>query len=173
MRSSKTRLLALFILSLMFCPATLKSSDKADLLTEADLLLQIEDRSDGPALQSGSHERVKWKSYNQWLCFDTSDVIVTNVSILYGNRFKKIPQIKAKALAHTFEISLSVDRQDNEGDIFNKWKELLLNSKQVCAYAAHLPKVDPAEEWKSSIWIIQSLKTYNGYWNDIDIAESE
>jgi hypothetical protein len=130
------------------------------LLSNDDLQLEANDRLNEPALRSSIESADPWKSFNQWLCFDSKDVTVDRIEILYGGKTKYIPQLNVSLFGQFLEIALSGETEYDNDQIEARWFELLSGASTVCAYAAYLQKTSNS----SSLWTISRIKTEKGYW---------
>lgn len=122
------------------------------LLDESDYEFMRQD-NDSPAL---SIPDVNFKSYNEWQCFDASEVQLLLAEIDY-NGWRQIPSINVKSMSFDIDPDINWDVEK----ISNYWSDLITGSRSICIFGAYLPNDDD----KNSSWYIQKIKTQNGYWD--------
>jgi hypothetical protein len=133
-------------------------------LTKEDLAIQVTDRENGPVLSSSIEDPNRWESFNQWICFPSKDLKVLKVEIEYDGRTKSIPQIDGEKSGHLFQISLDGDMDGNFEHMFEKWRQIVRASREVCVYAAFLQEGPMIGQLTSSLWIIDRIKGDGGQW---------
>jgi hypothetical protein len=164
LRTIKSNLICFVILGVFLLPISMHGEGHSRLLSNEDLFLEYKDRELGPELSSGISDPNPWESYNQWMCFNASQVHLTQVKVKYEGKDKTMPQLEVSLLGHSFEISLSADTEYDNDLIFEMWQNLLKESKEVCAYAAYLTHLNLEGELPTSLWIISRLKSESGLW---------
>lgn len=130
------------------------------LLSKEDLELEKADRLNGPALQSALDSSEPWGSYNQWLCFSSQQVSVDVVETTYDDKIEQVPVLYASLPRYQFEITISSEI-DNPDRVVDKWRDLLDETSNICAYAAFLQNLG-----SRSLWIISKLKSEKGVWEE-------
>ncbi|MEQ1664043.1 MAG: hypothetical protein ABL927_01555 [Bdellovibrionales bacterium] len=147
-----------------------------DLLSAEDQEMEAQDQDITPALSSGLHATNQWESFNTWQCFSTESIQPECSELDYGALH--VPTLRMSAGTTLYDFSLDPEPDLDCEQTLAKWVALLENQRSFCVYAAYLQKYpdnpfesDGFEEWH--LWIVDQIKTYNGYWkwNDSE-AES-
>lgn len=165
---SRVAVLCIFFLG---ASPSIKGFESSRLLTTADFAAEENDRQQGPTLSSANADPNPWATYNQWMCFDTQHVQLEPVQIKFDTDWKPWPQITVTTSEHRFLISPETDLHLNTEELLAQWKKLFEGSREICIYSAFLQYVDEEDGISSdSLWVLEKLKTENGYW---DITQSE
>lgn len=142
-----------------------------DLLGPEDQEMEITDQTEGPALSSGLNAANQWESFNTWQCFSTESIQLECSELDYGAIY--VPTLRMSNGTILYDFSLDPEPDLNCEEILAKWTALLKNQRSFCVYAAYLQKyhdnpfeLDGIEEWH--LWIVNQIKTLNGYWNSFE-----
>lgn len=136
----------------------------AQLLSENDLEFQRIDNASAVALGSELTSEHQWGSYNQWQCFNMSQIELTCADYDHGTL---VPSIRVATEREIFLFDVHVeDRLDCEQTL-SAWRKLLVGGIEACIFAAHMPDIDLDldGELPQSLWYINRLKGVGGYWN--------
>ena len=144
------------------------SNPATHLLERHDYDRMQRELSSGPALSGPLDGSPYWSSYNQWLCFPTTNLDTECLETEFEDR-RKIPALHITEGAHFFEFSLDPNPAPNCEKITKRWRALLRNESEFCVYAAPLQEFDTKASdvrgESGSVWIMRQLKTAKGYWN--------
>ncbi len=157
-----------FVTLLATTPLRMNGLEHDPLLDTSDLAREERDHLRGPALSSVLDDPNPWESYNQWMCFDSTQVQVETAEIDMDGGWVPWPQLRVEALGQTFLISPEVDLPVDAAKELEEWRRELRGSREVCLYAAFLEYSDSSPDSvadRESLWILQRLKTENGYWD--------
>jgi len=167
MKRSKSVSHALLVLLLgLGISGPTKGLEGTDLLTKEDLAHEEADRVRGPALSSAIDDPNPWETYNQWMCFESSQVELESVGIKYDHEWSQMPQLAVTTLGQRFDISPDADQRFEADRVIETWRHLFDGSRDVCFFAAFLQYLDSDEDGRPrSLWILKSIKTGNGYWH--------
>ncbi len=161
----------LFLMTLSDSSST-KCLDVNPLLSPEDLIHEKNDREQGPALSSATNDPKQWETYNQWMCFDTSQIQLDSIDIKSDANWRPWPQITVTTVGQRFNISPETDLNINTEETLKNWRALLNDSKEICLYAAFLQYLDE-DEMPDSLWVLEDVKTENGYWHVNDSIFNE
>lgn len=138
-----------------------------DLLSLEDIEMEVPDQEETPALSSALGDSNQWESFNTWQCFSTENVQSDCTELDYGAL--RVPTLRISEGTTMYDFTLDPEPNLNCEQTLSKWVELLKNQRSFCIFAAHLQKYqdnpfesDGIEEWH--LWIVDQIKTYNGYW---------
>ena len=142
------------------------SSDKIyGILTHEDYRTLEESRKSGPALSSVPGTSPYWESYNEWLCF-SADNAGLRLSEHELERPTFVPTLSIWLEDHLYEFEVSSSLIDENGaSILQQWHTLLEDEPVFCILAAFLQPLGS----DSSLWILHTLKTQNGYWRESEL----
>jgi hypothetical protein len=140
-------------------------SHGSSLLTDNDYELEWSSREEGPALNSFLNAKEKWESYNTWHCFPKQTVALICTDIDYGG-WRKSPTIVATTQEHRFEYDLDPTTPWDCDFTLNEWREVIGNSTEICLFGARLQSLED----RASLWILNSVKSQNGYWEEAESA---
>ena len=129
-----------------------------ETLNELDYQLEEVEEDQPPALSAGLHEKDYWESYNTWNCFSAADAQLDCSVLDYGKIL--VPTIRVVIDGIHYDYSNEPEQDPDCHATLRKWAELFENQKSVCIYSAYLQNVTDNYE----LWIIDQIKTYNGYW---------
>lgn len=102
--------------------------------------------------------------YNKWQCFDIKNIEILEAEIDYNGKHI-VPYIQVNLEKKHLQFNVDpVVNLDDQKIIINKWKNLIINQKNICIYGAYL-QTDPDG---TSVWYIDKIKTKLGYWNFAD-----
>ena len=105
------------------------------------------------------------------MCFDVRDTELGHLEVEGGrSRDIIIPMIAAGMPGHEFEFSIFGEKQSRNDEIYDDWAELLDGARSICVYAAYLQSLDDGSDVPASAWIVNEVKTENGYWSFDDRA---
>lgn len=134
------------------------------ILSLADQIMEIEAQK-RPAISSSPDSKDPWESHSLWQCFRTLNVQVLKETISYSYA-KDLPYLQVKDDGQTFIFSLSPNENYGPREVFPRWRKLLDRATEVCILGAKFPL--KKDQTKQQLWIIDQLKTKNGYWNRDD-----
>lgn len=174
MKSSKKASVLVLIASVLGAPTQVSGLDGSRLLSVVDREYQRTDHLRGRALGSAADDPHPWETFNQWMCFDTVVVRMEQIQIKRDNTWEPWPQLIVKAMGQNFVISPSTELQIDPTAVQGRWERLLQGSREVCFYSAFLQYLTESEHQPiESLWILNQMKTENGYWITPDFADSE
>jgi hypothetical protein len=156
-------LIALSLLSLINLSASEYTSGLT--LSEHDFYLAEKSNYPTPPIRYWQNNKLV-PSYNEWKCFSVENMTLTCTEHEMPE-VVKTPMIAVYDGDETLEIETSpVDGVHCENTL-KVWEELLQEEEKFCVLAAYLQDL-PHENYGGtqyrSLWIIDSLKTRNGYW---------
>ena len=151
------------------CNLSMVAIDPYDLLSQDDLALeQLESEGQSP-ISSAHDENPYWESFNEWTCFSTETVQLYCAEIDYGK--STLPTLRVTdADGKLTEFDLDPEPDLNCEATLDVWRTLLENQHSFCTYAAFLQNlsddtnVDHREHTNHELWIVDKIKTNNGYW---------
>jgi len=134
------------------------------LLSEDDMEFQLLDNANGVALGSALKSEQPWESYNQWQCFDMSQVELVCADYDHGTL---VPSISVATESEVFIFDTYVEDGLDCEQTLSAWRQLLAGGIEACIFAAHMPDVDLDSDGgrPQSLWYIKRLKGVGGYWN--------
>jgi hypothetical protein len=138
-----------------------------ELLNSDDQEMEVVNQEGPPALSSGLNSAPQWESFNTWQCFSTEKLQYECSDLDYGAI--KVPTLRVTDGSIMHDFSLDPEPGLNCEQTLAKWIALLENQRSFCVYAAHLQiypdnpfQAEGIEQWH--LWIINQIKTNNGYW---------
>jgi len=139
------------------------------ILTEEDFEMAHRDRDHGPALAKSLDEKPYWESYNEWRCFDRDTVELTCAELQHENgSFNAYVALMSILVdGYLFEYYPLLETKQDCFPVAFQWFDLMQNEKEVCIYGAHLNDTQPFIDGvpsDGSIWYVNQIKTYRGYW---------
>ena len=144
------------------------------LLTPEDVSYEATDRENGPALSSSLDDSSSWASYNQWMCFDVSQIRIETSNVKFASGWKPWPQFSVETSGQRFVFSPETERELDASLISSSWKTLVSKTRNICLYAAFLQCLDRENMSESeSLWILEGFKTESGYWRMADEISSQ
>tara|TARA_Y100001935_G_scaffold254012_1_gene261769 strand:+ start:277 stop:801 length:525 start_codon:yes stop_codon:yes gene_type:complete len=135
----------------------------ASFLSEKDFNLQEESNHQSPPVSYFDEEGTLVPSYNEWLCFSIEGLTLT-CSEHEMDELIKIPVLVSYAGKNAFEIEPSPTDGVDCGQTLEIWKNLLEGEQGFCVLAAYLQDLPSGGLKKRSLWILEALKTEQGYW---------
>jgi hypothetical protein len=155
------RVAALMMLFIMFGSRQLGQADQfqSQILTKQDIEYQNFTNSDGRILGSALDDPEYWESYNQWLCFPSAEIVETKTEI-HGH-WQQTYILGASLGNQYFEFDVPLELNWDFEKVRQEWVGLLANTSEVCILGAFLQ----SQKNDESLWIIQQIKTENGYWS--------
>lgn len=134
------------------------------LLSAEDLELQRTDRQN-PVLSVAFDGSDRQKTYSQWMCFEAEQVQFEGEEVRYAEKTKWLPLAIVTTLGQRFEFSLYDEFGEDGKEVLKKWKDLYAGAPEICFYAPFLQYVKKDREGLAySQWLLQRMKTKNGYW---------
>lgn len=156
-----TKLLIIIFLGLLNLSMYFDSNYK--LLSPSDFEILKQFDSNVPTLSAALDEANYWESYSEWICFPIDETTAFSCSEQIMDEVIKTPMISVSSHGESFEIEASVtEGVDCDKTIF-EWSKLLTKRDSFCVLAAYLQDLPPTSG-KNSLWILDALKTQNGYW---------
>ena len=138
-----------------------------DLLSPEDQEMEVLGREEPSVLSSALDAIPHWESFNTWQCFSTENIEPECSELDYGAIH--VPTLRMREGNTLYDFSLDPEPDLNCEQTLTKWIALLENQRSFCVYAAHLQiypdnpfESEGVEEWH--LWIVDQIKTYNGYW---------
>lgn len=144
--------------------------EERNILSPRDLEQEKSDRQRGPALSSAVDDPNPWATFNQWMCFDAHQVEIKPIEIKIDD-WKPWPQFTVTTAGQKFDLSPETDLDLNTEQVLNEWEKLVLGSQEICFYAAFLQYID--EDISYSLWVLEDIKTQNGYWRVNDVISEQ
>ncbi len=157
---------ALILASSILC-LSMTTANHYDLLNDDDLEMQKAAQVGAPALSSAVNETPHWESFNAWQCFSTEN-IQPECSELDDGAIR-VPTLRIHEGTILYDFSLDPEPGLNCEQTLSKWVALLESQRSLCIFAAHLQNYpdnpfqsEGVEQWQ--LWIVNQIKSYNGYW---------
>ena len=154
-----------FVIFIFLFTGLLNGFEGSALLTQEDLLIEEIDQANGPAISSAADDSDAWSSFNQWMCFDISNVKIEVIQIMVGQEWKEWPQLYIKSHGMNYQFSLDIDHEINAKQVVQEWEEKIKGTHEICLYAAFLQYVTSEDNIVEGLWMLEKFKTDNGYWN--------
>ncbi len=167
--------LRIFILvaASIFC-LSMTTINHYDLLSPEDQEMEVLDQEETSVFSSAPDAVPYWESFNTWQCFSTENIQPECSELDYGAIH--VPTLRLREGTTLYDFSLDPEPDLNCEQTLAKWIALLENQRSFCVYAAHLQiypdnpfESDGVTEWH--LWIVDQIKTYNGYWKWADTGE--
>lgn len=144
-------------------------------------LLSFEDwerfnQQSAPVLSAALDEDPYWESFNEWHCYSTKNIQFECTELDFGLRY--VPTIRISDSSDLYDYSLDPGPVLDCGKTLDEWKNLIEGEEAFCVYSAYLQDL-PDESYEAegirhwSLWILEDIKTNNGYWKGVDIETEE
>lgn len=150
----------------IFVPKSIHSSTPGPTLTLQDLeeerfAYENGDWYIGTPQADGSY----LESFSKWLCFPSSQAVLSLVEIEYDGEVKFIPQAEIETDEQVYLFAPDGDTADVGDPVLVAWRKIVENSSdEFCVYAAYLHSVDLDRQVMGEFWIIQKIKSSFGLW---------